>query len=312
MRRLIAGPSIIALGSALILSVPAPAHAAPPNDFGNSCLATNSAANATVLMTGKSGLNTLPITAPSTGVITKVAISVPAIPAIATHIKTLRPTGNLNEYTVISQSESINVITGNVTYDVRLPVTAGDLLGTSSGFAILMCNTADVADTVGVAAGEVLPGVPTTFAPIPSRAMPAVATVEPDVDQDGYGDTTQDLCPQSGSFHTTCPVIVLDSFAAPSGNSITVVVTTNNDASVKVAGTAKVNGKKFKLKGGTKTVKPGVLARFKVKVPAALKAALAGLPPGKTVKIQLTASATDLIGRVTTDKSSVKLHGTKR
>ncbi len=262
-------------------------------------------------MTSKSGLNPLPITAPSTGVMTKVTINVPAVPPVATVMKTVRPTGNLNEYRVISQSASFNVNTGNNTYDVRLPVTAGDLLGASSPLAVLMCTTASASDVVAAVAGDIQPGQAATFTPIPSRALVAVATVEPDADKDGYGDTTQDLCPQSAAFQTACPVIVLDSFAAPSGKSITMVVATNNNASVKVAGTAKVKGKTIKLKGGTKAVTPGVLARFKVKVPAALKAALAALPPGKTIKIKLTASATDLVGRVTTDKSSVKLHGTK-
>jgi hypothetical protein len=311
LRRLLATPTIIALGSALVLTVPTPAHAAPPNDFGNGCIATTSMGPSTVVMTSKSAFNPLPITAPITGVITKATFNVPAVPPIQTVIKTLRPTANLNEYTVISQSASFNVNTGNNSYDVRLPVTAGDLLGASSSLAVLLCTTASASDVIGAAAGDVQPGQTATYVPTASRALVAVATVEPDVDKDGYGDTTQDLCPQSAAFQTVCPVIVLDSFAAPSGNSITVVVATNNDATVKVLGTAKVKGKKIKLKGGTKTVKPGALARFKVKIPAALKAALAALPPGKTIKIRLTASATNLVGQVTTDKSSVKVHGTK-
>jgi len=103
-----------------------------------------------------------------------------------------------------------------------------------------------------------------------------------------------------------------DGGAAPSGKTITVVVSTSLDASVKVLGTAKVNGKKVKLTGGSKSVKPGVLGKFKVKVPAALKAALAALPSGKSIKIQLTASAVNLVGPETVDKTSVKLPGTKR
>ena len=310
MRKLVAMLSTLLIAGALA-SIPSSALAAPPNDFGNGCLATTTTPNTTVVMTSKSGLNSLPITAPSSGVITKATFNVPPAPTIPTVMKTLRPTGVVNEYTVISQSASINVGTGNVAYDVRLPVTAGDLLGLYSGLGTLMCSTANASDIVAGVTGDIQPGTAATYAPVTSRALSAVATIEPDVDHDGYGDTTQDLCPQSAAFHTACPVIVLDSFAAPSGKTITMVVATNNDASVTVLGTAKVNGKKIKLKGGTKTVTPGTLARFKVKVPAALKAALAALPPGKTIKIKLTASATDVVGRVTTDKSSVKLHGTK-
>jgi len=310
MRKIITLLSTLGLAAG-IAGVPSPATAAPPNDFGNNCLANTSVANATVVMTGKSGLNTLPIAAPITGVLTKVTVNVPMVPAVPTIIKTLRPTGNLNEYTVISQSASFNVNTGNNTYDVRLPVTAGDLLGSTSPLGVLMCNTASASDVVAAAATDIQPGVAATYTPVTSRALSAVATVEPDADKDGFGDTTQDLCPQVASIQTACPVVVLDSFAAPSGKTVTVLVTTDNQASVKVTGTVKVNGKKIKLKTGAKTVAPGTLARFKVKLPAALKAALAKLPANKSIKIQLTATATDLIGRVTTDKSSVKVPGTK-
>ncbi len=311
MLRHLAAPSIIALGSALVLAVPTPAHAAPPDDFGNGCLANTSAAGVTVVMTAKSGLNSLPIAAPSTGVITKATFNVPAVPAVPTVLKTLRPTANPNEYTVISQSASFNVNTGNITNDVRVPVTAGDLLGFTSPLGVLMCSTASASDVVASVAGDIQPGQVATYAPIPSRALSAVVTVEPDADKDGFGDKTQDLCPQSAAFQTACPVIVLDSFAAPSGKRITMVVTTSTGATVTVLGTAKVNGKKVKLKGGSKSVVPGSLTQFTVKVPAALRAALAKLPAGKSIKVQLSASATDLLGRVTTDKSSVKLPGTK-
>ena len=229
MRKLIAVLSTLLIAGALA-SIPSPALAAPPNDFGNTCVATTTAANATVVMTTKSGLNTLPITAPTSGVITKATFNVPPAPIIPTVMKTLRPTGGVNEYTVISQSASINVGTGNVAYDVRLPVTAGDLLGLYSGLGTLMCASANASDVVAAVAGDIQPGSPATYAPIPSRALSAVATIEPDADKDGYGDTTQDLCPQSASFQTACPVIMLDSFAAPSGKSITVVVATDDHA----------------------------------------------------------------------------------
>jgi hypothetical protein len=312
MRKFLVGPTIVALGAALVLTVPTAAHAAPPNDFGNGCTANTSAGPSTIVMTAKSGLNTLPVTAPATGIITKVSVNVPAIPPVPTVVKTLRPTANPNEYAVISQSATFSITAGSASYDVRLPVTAGDLLGVSSSLGVLLCSSASASDVVAGVASDIQPGAVATYTPIPSRALPMVATVEPDVDRDGYGDTTQDLCPQSAAFQTACPVIVLDSFAAPSGKTVTVEVSTSTDAIVKLLGTAKVNGKKVKLTGGSKSVKPGVLTKFKVRLPAALKAALAALPSGKRIKIQLTASATDLIGRVTTDKSSVKLPGTKR
>jgi hypothetical protein len=311
MRRLLVAPTIITLASALVLAVPSSAQAAPPNDFGNGCLATTAPSNATLVMTAKSVLNTLPITAPMSGVITKATFNVPSVPTVPTFIKTMRATGNPNEYAVISQSASIGVNTGNNTYDVRLPVTAGDLLGISSTLGALACNTANAGDIIGTAAGNIGVGQAATFTPVPSTAISAVATVEPDVDLDGFGDVTQDLCPQSATFQAACPVIKIDSIASASEKSIKVTATTSTTANVSVTGVAKVGGKNVKLKGGSKTVQPGSLTDFKVKLPKALKAALAKLPPSKKITVTLTASATDLVGRVTTDTTKVKLPGTK-
>ena len=53
------------------------------------------------------------------------------------------------------------------------------------------------------------------------------------------------------------------------------------------------------MAGAGTNPQPGDLAQIKVK-----------LPPGKSIKVTLTTSATDVIGRVTTSKSSVKLPGT--
>jgi hypothetical protein len=309
MRTLLTSLTALAMGSAIVL-VPSPATAAA-TEFGNACLATNAAPNFTIVATASA---TGSAAAPVSGVITKARFSVPpAAPTFATVVKIVRPTGIANQYRVVAQSPSINVPPTVSTQDVRLPVTAGDLLGLHGSIGTLHCDTAAPGDTAVVFSGDAAVGSAETYsAPNPSLSVPVVATIEPDADKDGYGDTTQDLCPQSAAFQTACPVVVLDSFAAPSGKTVTVVVATSTNATVKVAGTAKVNGKKIKLKGGSKSVTPGTLAKFKVKVPAALKAALAAIPPGKSIKIKLTASATDMVGRVTTDKSSVKLPGTKR
>ena len=101
------------------------------------------------------------------------------------------------------------------------------------------------------------------------------------------------------------------SLAAQSGRKISVYVAVSTPTSVVVTGVAKVNGKKLKLKGGTHVAQPGSLTKFKVKLPKALTAALAKLPPSKKMTVTLTASSTDVAGRVSTDTSKIKLPGTK-
>ena len=78
-----------------------------------------------------------------------------------------------------------------------------------------------------------------------------------------------------------------------------------------VTGLAKVHGKQVKLKGGTQAVKAGALAQFKVKVPKALKKALAALPAGKTIKVTLTATSS-ISAPGSIDTSTVRLPGTRR
>ena len=96
------------------------------------------------------------------------------------------------------------------------------------------------------------------------------------------------------------------------GNKITVVVGTDNPAQVTLTGAAKVNGKTFKVSSGPKSVTPGTLSLFAVTLPKALKKALGGLSSGKSVKVTITSSATDTVGRITTDAVKATLHGTHR
>ena len=98
--------------------------------------------------------------------------------------------------------------------------------------------------------------------PAPIR-VPAFAAIEPDADNDGFGDETQDKCPQSAALHTSpCPVVVLDSFVLPNQNKAVVVVSTSTAIPVTVSGTAKLPktprragaSAQAKLKKVTKTV----------------------------------------------------------
>jgi hypothetical protein len=51
------------------------------------------------------------------------------------------------------------------------------------------------------------------------------------------------------------------------------------------------------------------VTRFTLNFPQKLKKKLKGLKRSKSVQLKVTASATDLIGRVTTDKLKTKLKG---
>jgi hypothetical protein len=309
MRKVPAAIGALALATVATLSTSSPALAAT-GDFGNACIATTGQLTTTYLNIANEPGNPLSAAAPSSGVITKAAVALPAGPfSYATKLKVARGTGVANQYTVQAESAAFTLTGGAQAFSVRVPVTAGDLIGLG-GPTAFACGAVAGATAAAVAADAAV-GAPVVYTPAANASVPVVATVEPDVDHDGYGDVTQDQCPQSALFQTACPVVKLASFAAASTKGISFLVTTNNHAVVKVSGLAKVKGKKVTLKGGTKTLDAGTLGQFNVRLPKALKAALAALPAGKTIKVTLTATATDLVGRTTSSTSTVKLHGTR-
>jgi hypothetical protein len=305
----LAAAGVVAAG--LLVGAPAPAHAAS-TDFGKDCVVSDANAG-TAVYTAKGASNPLPLGAPQTGVITKVRVTMPAFPgAFSVEVKAMRAAAAPNSYTVAAQSRTFNVTSGPQTVPVRVPVTAGDLLGTS-GLAALYCTTGDAGDVIAqlpdVNAGV---GTTATYTPSTGRAVPFVATVEPDADKDGYGDETQDLCPQSAAYQTPCPTAKIDSAATVAKNKITVLVATDLATSASATGTAKAGGKKVTLTGGPMTLTPGALTKLTVKVPGPLKKALAALPAKKSLKVTLTVSATNIVGAPTTDTVTVKLPGRAR
>ena len=130
--------------------------------------------------------------------ITKARFNVPgAAHVITTVLKIARDTGVDNQFLIVAQSPSINVPNTVSTEDVRLPVTAGDFLGLSGSAGTLFCNTPSAGDKAVAFAGDAALGSTETYSPpIANLSIPVIATIEPDADGDGYGDITQDLCPQ--------------------------------------------------------------------------------------------------------------------
>ena len=312
MRRFAAVASTLVLAGTTAL-IPSPATAAS-TELGNGCTASGAEPNSTLLMVAKGPSNPWPIAAPSGGVITRARFTLPTgggSPGYPQKLKVARATATPNQYTVVGESGVLPVVLGVQTFDVRVPMAAGDLLGLHGGTnGVLYCNVG-AGDAVALLPGDSAVGSTSTYTPADSIALPVVVTLEPDVDKDGYGDVTQDKCPQSASTQRECPVVKLDSFSIARDGSILVLVGTSAPTKVKVTGKATVDGKVVKLAGKSKRLKPGKLGQFKVSLPAALAAALKGLPSNKFIKVTLTASAKDVAGRKSKDTSSVKLPGTR-
>lgn len=103
---------------------------------------------------------------------------------------------------------------GHITQvQARVPVNAGDVLGLehpagNDGVKLFEIPTTVLSDTCAYYPGVGQPVGLTWQFSLPGCGKWLVleqATVEPDADHDGYGDETQDLCPNDAAIHTACP-----------------------------------------------------------------------------------------------------------
>ena len=147
---------------------------------------------------------------PSSGVLTKVQVFVGADVDVSDWVqaRTFRTSGTPNAR-VISQGAQhslAGLVRGARTFYDRVPATAGDVLG--GRFHVLSrpeatpveYPTASAADVAGITFSPPDdPGVGDLFAveaPVPTQQrVNMFAVLESDADGDGYGDTSQDLCP---------------------------------------------------------------------------------------------------------------------
>jgi hypothetical protein len=150
-------------------------------------------------------------TTPSAGVITSYSIRADATPgSVRLLIFGSSPTpGHL---TVVAKDalRPVTVSTVN-TFAVRMPVTAGLAIGFSNkAVNPAQGMTCWGAGVVGdeARAGPFDPDASTDYpggTTEPGKRINVSAVLEPDVDQDQYGDLSQDLCPQSALTQAACP-----------------------------------------------------------------------------------------------------------
>ncbi len=326
-KRLSAALALTAVATALVGA----ASATAATEFGSGCTANKSTQGAIWVSTGHSTASPLPVTAPISGVITEWKVN---------SDQEATAEGDLaGEFARIFQPrllvlkaegpstpqgpESFNVVAeasggplnlkGTNTYLTRLPVQAGDYLGLAGNPYALYCETNNEADTFGASVGGTPVG--STFKitnPTKRKGLqvPVVARVEPDVDGDGYGDETQDKCPQSAAYQTACPVVTISSLPAVAKKAVTVHVATSLSAPVGVtASVALGKGKTATLSAATQTVAAGVLTSFTLKLTPQVTKALEALPTKKSLSLSITASATNVTGSPSTSTSKVKLKG---
>jgi hypothetical protein len=295
---------------------------------GNGCQANTTASVQAIVLTLANGPGEAPAAVPSAGVITGWTLNGDALPAgviFDAQLKVLRPSAAPKQFTVVGESAVVPTAAGLNTFQTRIPVHAGDLLG-ETGFAtngvaseplVEFCAGSSPGDRLGAILGSGTAGQTVVIDEEGvGDAAPLTATVEPDADGDGFGDETQDKCPTDASTQAPCPAppappapITLSASAAAKKGLVTVSLTSTAQVTVTVGGSVKLGkGKGTALTGGSQIVAPGTLAKFTVVFPAKLKAKLRQLPPSRKVSLALTASAPGSTGTTLT----VKVPGQKK
>jgi hypothetical protein len=302
-------------GTLVAVSAFGATSASAATEFGDSCIANTSgkASVPTTLFALTAAGDPLPLTAPSAGVITKWKFNVVSEAAGATFPQTLKVLHQTGPNVQVVGESAQNVTGGPNSFDTRIPVQAGDRLAlfAPTGTYLLYCEAPGSKNRVGAFEGPAGIGSSATFIEIDDEArIPASAIVEPDADNDGYGDETQDKCPQSAAAQVACPLIALSTSSTARRGLVTVLITSSSQATVTVAGTVKLGkGKSAKLSGGTQIVAPGTLAKFTLLFPEKLKAKLKTLSPKQSLTLNLAATAPNVVGAVSASNLKLKLKG---
>lgn len=304
MRR---GISVIFGSIAVLVLLAAPASAIGPVEVGNRCEANEGATNLTVIqIAGAAG--GLPAEMPFAGVVTAWTVNPGPVNEIegtnvAQSLRIVRPTtaSGTTQYTTVGESATELPHSGPNTFLTRIPVHAGDHVGLygNEENQVSICETGKPEDLMGQLAGNAPLGTTHPFEGLP-KLQPAVAvTLEPDIDGDGFGDATQDKC--------------LAAPGATSGSSKASLATTATVAIPKLKlGSHQKPARTVALSATPASTEGGRLEYLELSFPKSLRMALAALPTRRALPLNVTVSATDPLGRVTTGNASVRLRGQRR
>ncbi len=293
-----------------VVSIGNAASASAASEFGDNCTGNKAASETVTLFDATAPGNPLPIAAPASGVLTAwtVRVVAEATSSFPETLQVVRLNTGAKTSQVIGESP-VSVSGGSNVIPARIPIQAGDRLAIFGPKPIgtLYCETAETG-VYGGYTGSIGLGSSAPYSESTGKVrVPVSAVIEPDADNDGYGDETQDKCPQSAATQVACPAVTLSASATTKKGLARILVTTNLQATVTVAGTVKLGkGKPAKLSGGTQIVAPGTLAKFTLLFPKKLREALKSLPSKRTLTLSVTATSPNIVGSPTV--KTLKLH----
>lgn len=196
---------LVAAGAALSTAAVAPAATSAGSviTLGSAAVPSSACGSGTTVVQKQVGGDPGYVT-PIAGVITSVSYYASAPGSI--RVVFLKPAAMANHWDSLGYSSPFAATDVLNTYPTRLRIGSGVTLGLFvSGTSMGCLSAATGSDTV--ASGLFDPTLGTDFAPAvatPNSRVDLAVSLEPDADNDGYGDVTQDLCPTSDLTHASC------------------------------------------------------------------------------------------------------------
>ncbi len=296
-------------------------------EVGDACVANESKPNLTAIPV----ISKLGAAGPeSPGVITSWKVQVaPGVGSFEEQLVVLRASGREREpeVTKIAESALETVHEGSGQFPTRIPLNElHNRIGLHGPVATFLCGDTEgsVSDLVN---GELPLGESRPVEEKEKTGAPVEAIVEPDQDGDGYGDESQDRCPQSADTHDVCPTVTTEATTVVKPNAILVMVHASSRCTVQVNGQvgwtepekspgAKRSGRTIRTanlgSGGVQPVVQGTAAVFTIPLHKAVRLRLSQLLPRQWLRARLKVETTDLVDRVTDTELIVKLHGRER
>jgi hypothetical protein len=250
----------------------------------------------------------------------------PGLSPLAQQLGVFRAVNGGSEYTKVAESAIETFGAGSEQLPTRIPVQAGDFVGLHGPLETFICGGQENA-TSALFEGSIALGETKAFKAESGVRSPVAATVERDVDGDGYGDASQDRYPESALFQTSCPFVALSiGEVTVKRGAILIEAGNNTEASLeargevrwaappKAGGEATASPQRRPVKVGlhTKypsTVTPGATVVLRVPLPKPVRQQLDRRLPRQALRARIDVIGTNLVPYTGTHVLKIKLPG---
>ena len=310
------GPAVGVVAAGLLLLAAPNASAAISHEAGWGCVADSSRAGLTLLASPIEGHPHSPLVKEARAVIVNWGVRVgPGLPPLAQQLGVFRQVNGGAEYTKVAESAVATFSAGTEAVPARIPVRAGDHIGLHGPVGTFVCD-GEWSGSSAVFRGSVAVDETRAFESEAGVGSPVIAVVEIDEDGDGYGDASQDECPETAAFHDTCPPLW---FLKGKPHRYVIVVRLRPVQKARVGVSCRIalpgdggRGATAQITMPPRTIDAGATAAFRLALPRSVKASLRELGRGGALRTRIAVRTTGRDDESNTRKLTVKLPGRER